>query len=715
MNQTRTERFRMENLDCAACAARIEQELKKTEGVEDAVLDFASLTLHLKAVDVPKALAAINRIEPGIILTPAAKDRHEGDVHGSNRDLSEAGGYRKEAWIIGVSAVIFVCHLIFENRFHSLPLPWVWVEYATAFAAYLLAGWNVLAGAVRTVRRGLFFDENVLMVIATIGAMSIHALSEAVGVMLFFKVGELLQNMAVARSRRSVRRLLAARPDRALVKTGTGLTEMAPEQVNVGDIILIKPGEKVPLDGEVIEGMSQVDTSPLTGEPIPVQIRPGDTVMAGAINTASALTVRVTKPFLESSISRVLELVESATARKAATEKFITTFARYYTPAVVAVAMAVAVVPPMVMNDAPFSTWIYRALVLLVISCPCALVVSIPLGYFGGIGRASRSGILVKGSMFIDALAQVKTVVWDKTGTLTRGVFEVDSIASYNGFTSDQVLEYAAAAELHSDHPIARSIVKAMKTRSLILKEDRVSNHISLSGMGVRATYDGKDIAVGNDLLMHQANIEHEMCVFESTVVHVVVDGKYAGHLLIGDQPKPDAGQAVNRLRKSGIETQIMLTGDNECAARQMAKTLGLDQFFAGLLPEDKVRRFEQICTEADHGGKVAFVGDGINDAPVLARADVGVAMGGLGSDAAIETADVVLMTDSPMKMAEAVSIARHTRRIVWQNIALALTVKGVFVVFGAFGLATMWEAVFADMGTALIAVLNSTRVLGKK
>ena len=329
----------MENLDCAACAARIEQELKKTEGVEDAVLDFASLTLHLKAVDVPKALAAINRIEPGIILTPAAKDRHEGDVHGPDRDLSEAGGYRKEAWIIGVSAVIFVCHLIFENRFHSLPLPWVWVEYATAFAAYLLAGWNVLAGAVRTVRRGLFFDENVLMVIATIGAMSIHALSEAVGVMLFFKVGELLQNMAVARSRRSVHGLLAARPDRALVKTGTGLTEMAPEQVNVGDIILIKPGEKVPLDGEVIEGMSQVDTSPLTGEPIPVQIRPGDTVMAGAINTASALTVRVTKPFLESSISRVLELVESATARKAATEKFITTFARYYTPAVVAVAI----------------------------------------------------------------------------------------------------------------------------------------------------------------------------------------------------------------------------------------------------------------------------------------------------------------------------------------------------------------------------------------
>ena len=603
--------------------------------------------------------------------------------------------------------------MLFENWFHSLP--WAWVEYVIAITAYLIAGWGVLAGAARTIKRGQIFDENVLMVIATVGALAIHALSEAVGVMLFFKVGELLQNMAVSRSRRSIRGLLAARPNRALVKTTDGLTEMTPEQVHVGDIILVKPGEKVPLDGEVIEGVSQMDTSPLTGEPVPVQVRPGDSVMAGVINNASALTVRVSKPFQESSISRVLELVENAAARKASTEKFITIFARYYTPAVVVMAAAIAFVPPLVMEDALFSTWIYRALVLLVISCPCALVVSIPLGYFGGIGRASRNGILVKGSMFIDALSQVKTVVFDKTGTLTRGVFELDKVVTRNGYTPDQLLRYAAAAELHSDHPIAKSIVAALKARGLTVKEALISDHAAIAGMGVRAIYDGRAITVGNDALLHKEDVDHERCVFESTVAHVVVNEKYAGYLLIGDRLKPDSKQAVNWLRENGIEKIIMLTGDNECSAAHVAETLGLDQFHAGLLPEDKVRLFERIISEAKNGGKVAFVGDGINDAPVLARADVGMAMGGLGSEAAIETADVVLMTDSPMKVAEAVSIARETKRIVIQNIVLALSVKAIFVVFGTLGLASMWEAVFADMGTALLAVANSTRIVGGK
>lgn len=705
MQTIQEKRFQIQNLDCAACAAKIERELLKTEGVEAATLDFANLTLHLKATNLSKALATIKRIEPDVKIETTTQD--------SKADTdrpTEASNFQKQVGVIAIAGIIFAIHLFTEDHLHQLP--WAWVEYPIVLFAYLLSGWSVFTGALRTLRRGQFFDENVLMVIATVGAMAIHALSEAVGVMLFFKVGELLQDMAVSKSRRSVRGLLAARPNRALLRTASGLKETTPEKVNVGEIILVKPGEKIALDGKVIEGTSQVDTSPLTGEPVPVQIRPGDLVLAGSINKSSALAVQVTKPFEASSIARVLELVESAATRKAATEKFITTFARYYTPAVVAIAAAIALVPPLLMNDAQFSTWIYRAFVLLVISCPCALVVSIPLGYFGGIGRASRSGILIKGSMFIDALSKVKTVVFDKTGTLTRGVFTVDRVVTDNGFSSDQVLQMAAAVELHSDHPIGKSIVEAMKSKGLAIDESLVSDHVAISGKGVKALFDGKIIAVGNDALLHERQLDHGQCVFDSTVAHVVVDDQYAGYILIGDQLKPDAKQAVERLRAGGVSKLVMLTGDNACAAASVAKALNLDQFHAELLPEDKVRIFEQILTDTKGDGKVAFVGDGINDAPVLARADVGVAMGALGSDAAIETADVVLMTDAPAKMAEAVGLAKHTRRIVWQNIALAFSVKGVFIFLGAFGMATMWEAVFADMGTALLALLNATRTL---
>ncbi len=710
MNRIQTERYAIQNLDCASCAAKIERALHKTEGVEEAAIDFANLTLHLRAADIPKALETIKRIEPEVAITPKAHSGREQDAHDHDHSHSASGGYAKEIVFILIAAVILVGQLLFEDRVHALP--WPGVEYAAILVAYLLVGWNVLLGAARTIRRGQLFDENVLMVIATLGAMAIHALAEAVGVMLFFKVGELLQDVAVSRSRRSVRAVLAARPERALVKADNGFKETAPSRVNVGDIILVKPGEKVALDGEVVEGTSQVDTSPLTGEPVPVRVRPGDTVMAGTINTSAALEVRATKPFEASSIARVLELVESAAARKAATEKFITTFARYYTPVVVAVAAAIALVPPLVISDALFSTWIYRALVLLVISCPCALVVSIPLGYFGGIGRASRNGILVKGSMFIDALSKLTTVVFDKTGTLTRGVFTVDQVVPYNGFSADDVLRYAAAAELHSTHPIGKSIVDELKAKGLHVDVSQVSEHSAISGMGVGATYREKQILVGNDALLHEKEIDHKQCAFEGTVAHVIVDGQYAGHVLIGDQLKPDAEKAMDRLRSNGVNKLIMLTGDNEGAAAGVAKMLHLDQFHAELLPEDKVRIFEQISANTPKDKKVAFVGDGINDAPVLARADVGVAMGGLGSDAAIETADVVLMTDSPMKMAEAVSIARHTRRIVMQNIALALSVKGVFILLGSVGMATMWEAVFADVGIALLALLNATRAL---
>jgi Cd2+/Zn2+-exporting ATPase len=701
-------KFRLENVDCATCAARIERELLKTEGVEAATLDFATLTLRIKAADIPKAVAAVRRIEPNVKIAAASQE-----FEAEDSAATEATGFKKQIGVIAIAGIIFAVHLVFEDRLYQGL--WVWVAYPTVISAYLLAGWRVFKGALQTLRRGQFFDENVLMVVATLGAMAIHALSEAVGVMLFFKIGELLQEVAVSRSRRSVRGLLAARPNRALLKTQEGLKETAPERVKIGDIILVRPGEKIALDGRVVAGVSQVDTSPLTGEPVPVRVRPGDPVMAGCINAASALTIRVEKPFEASSIARVLELVESATSRKAATEKFITTFARYYTPVVVAIAVAIALLPPLILADALFSTWIYRALVLLVISCPCALVVSIPLGYFGGIGRASRRGILVKGSLFIDVLAKVKTVVFDKTGTLTQGVFKVDRVVSADGFTSEQVLQMAAAAEFHSDHPIAKSIVAAVKETGSAIDASRISDHVAIPGKGVAAVYDGKNIAVGNDALLHEKEIDHGRCVFDGTVVHVVVDGQYAGHIRIGDLLKPDAKQAVARLRSRGVSKLVMLTGDNACAAQSVATALGLDRFHAELLPEDKVRVLEEIIAEAPKNEKVAFVGDGINDAPVLARADVGVAMGALGSDAAIETADVVLMTDAPSKMAEAVGIAKNTRKIVVQNIALALFIKGVFLSFGAFGLATMWEAVFADMGTALLALLNATRAFREK
>ncbi len=709
MNNISTVKYRVKNLDCAACAAKIEQRLKEVDEVEEAVLDFANLTLHLKSSDLQKAVAVIRRIEPDVELVPAAAENafleEQADVGDPKRIRSIAA--------LSISVVLFGFLMFFESYFHDSQ--WFWVEYPLALSAYLLAGWNVLAGAARTIRRKSFFDENVLMVIATSGAFAIHAIEEAVGVMLFYKIGEMLQDKAVSRSRRSIRSLLAIRPDHANVQQAGGFRAVPPAEVLVDQIILVKPGEKVPLDGSVLSGESQVDMSPLTGEPMPLSVGPGQEVLAGGINQSGAMLIRVLRPFAQSSISRILELVENAAARKAHTEKFITSFARYYTPGVVFAAAAIALLPPLLVAGATFDTWVYRALVLLVISCPCALVVSIPMGYFGGIGRASRQGILVKGSNFIDALAQIKTVVFDKTGTLTHGVFEVQQVTTSNGYSPDQVLGFAAAAEYYSTHPIAKSIVRAFSLQGGKVDSAQIGEHAAIGGRGARAIVDGHEIIVGNDALLHQKNISHDQCAFEGTVVHVAVDGKHAGHLLIGDRIRAEAAQALSQLRRNGVVQLIMLTGDNECAAEQVSQALDLDRFYSGLLPEDKVAVFESISRDADHQGKVAFVGDGINDAPVLARADVGIAMGGLGSDAAIETADVVLMTDSPAKVAEAIAIARDTRRIVWQNIVMALSVKGIFIIFGAFGLATMWEAVFADMGIALIAVLNATRAFGLK
>ena len=706
-NMPTTISYAIKGLDCVSCALKIENAIKKLPGVTYAAVDFANLRLHLEATDLERVREEIKRIEPEMeIITPESKSA-------INEDNADGFSPKRELSVLFASLLLFGVHTIFGDRFHESG--WPVLEYTIALAAYLLAGANVYSSAFKTIRRGDFFDENVLMVIATAGAIAIHAISEAVGVMIFYKTGELLQNLAVTRSRRSIRSLLASRPDRANVETSEGIRLVPPDQVQIGEEILVRPGEKVPLDGEVIAGESSLDTSALTGEPVPLNAKPGDNLMAGMINLSGSLKLRVSKPFNESSIAKVLGLVESASARKATTEKFITSFARWYTPVVVVAAAGVAVLPPLLMADANFSTWIYRALVLLVISCPCALVVSIPLGYFGGIGQASRRGILVKGSNFLDALSAVKTVVFDKTGTLTQGKFEVQKVISQNGFGEQELLEFAGLAEMHSNHPIAKSIVDKLTQTGMKLDGISITKHVDLPGRGVHAIIKGHEILVGSDGLLHHKQIAHDVCELEGTAAHVVIDGIYAGHILIGDALKTDAKEAITQLRNIGIERIVMLTGDNRCAAESVAKALGVDAFHSELLPEDKVRLLEDIQLSSNHGGKLAFVGDGINDAPVIARADVGIAMGALGSDAAIETADVVLMTDSPLKMVEAVEIARQTRRIVWQNIVMALSIKLLFVVFGAMGMASMWEAVFADMGVSLAAVGNSTRILRGK
>ena len=628
----------------------------------------------------------------------------------SGHDHSHAHGesnLRRELIPLSIAVVLFAIGLIFNQPLHDTP--WSIAEYAVLIPAYLISGWNVLTSAGRNILRGQIFDENFLMTIATIGAIAIHELPEAVAVMLFFQVGELFQSFAVGRSRRSIKSLLEVRPDKANLKVNGEIREVAPEQVEVGDIIVIKPGEKVPLDGEILLGNSQVDTSALTGESVPRTVREGETILAGAINQTGSLTVRVTKLFAESSIAKILNLVENASSKKAPTEKFITRFARYYTPVVVFLSLAVAILPPLLIPGATSEQWVYRALVLLVISCPCGLVISIPLGYFGGVGGAAKRGILVKGSTFLDALTAVKTVVFDKTGTLTEGVFQVTQISPYNGYSETELLTLAALAESQSNHPVARSIIEAYNGA---IAESDVTDYKEIPGHGIRAQVQGRSILAGNDRLLHRAKIDHDTCHVEGTVVHLAVDSKYAGYILIADRIKEDAAIAIAQLKQVGVTETVMLTGDNRIVAGSVANQLGLDTYKAELLPEEKVEAIEQYLRKSDKKSKVAFVGDGINDAPVIARADVGMAMGALGSDAAIETADVVLMTDAPSKVAEAINIGRKTHSIVWQNIILAMAVKALFILLGALGVATLWEAVFADVGVALLAILNATRVL---
>ena len=694
------QKYLLNNLDCANCAARIEDAVKKTPGVRHARVDFATATLFLDADDFPSVKDSIKRIEPDIKI----RERNGSRVSETRFNL------RKKLVPILVAGILFTFGLFSFDWLNGSPFSLG--VYLVFGSAYLVSGWGVLTSAVRNISRGRVFDENFLMSVATLGAIAINEIPEAVGVMLFYLVGEFVQERSVDRSRRSIQALLEVRPERARVLVGDDPREIHPEDVKVGDRILVKPGERIPLDGEIQRGSSYLDTSPLTGETIPVRVGIGDTVLGGSINLDGLLTVVVTRPFDQSSISRILELVEQASSRKAGTEKFITKFARIYSPFVVFGALGVAFVPP-IFFGLDFSEWLYRALVVLVISCPCALVISIPLGYFGGVGGASRRGILVKGSNFLDTLASVKTVVFDKTGTLTRGVFRVTQVLPRNGFSETELLQYAVQAEAGSNHPIAKSIREAYGSLSI----HQFSDYQEIPGHGVQTTVDGRVLLAGNDPLLHKENIFHdlELCDLAGTVVHVAVDGKYAGCLEISDELKTDAMEAIQSLRALGIERILMLTGDNQDTSRNIAATLGIDDFQAELLPGEKVAALEEVLQKSDQHGKVAFIGDGINDAPALARADVGIAMGALGSEAAIETADVVIMTDSPAKVAEAIRIGRKTRSIVWQNITLALFVKGFFIAFGVTGQATMWQAVFGDMGVALLAVFNATRALSTK
>lgn len=614
---------------------------------------------------------------------------------------------QKDIISIAVSIVLFIFGLIFRDRLHNTPF--AIGEYGVFLSAYFLCGYNVLSAAVRNVFRGNILDENSLMTIATVGAIAIHEIPEAVGVMLFFKVGEFFQGLSVSRARRSIKALLEARPDYANLKAGEEIKKVAPEEVTVGSIIVVKPGEKVPLDGEILTGSSQVNTSALTGESVPRTMEAGQIILGGMINQSGVLTIKVTKLFKESSVAKIMDLVENATASKAKTEQFITKFAQIYTPIVVALAVLVAILPPLLMQE-PFQKWIYRALILLVISCPCGLVISIPLGYFGGVGGASRRGILVKGANFLDLLAEVKTVVFDKTGTLTQGIFKVNKIVPKNKFSQEEMLRWAAHAESHSNHPIAKSILEAYGKE---INSSAIQEQQEVPAQGIKAKIEGRLIFIGNDRLLHQENIQHDECQFDGTVVHVVIDKIYAGYILIGDDLKADAVEAIQNLKDLGVKNIVMLTGDGKAVAKNISEKLGLNSYFAELLPEDKVKILENLIKE-QKVGKIAFVGDGINDAPVIARADVGIAMGGIGSDAAIETADVVLMTDAPSKVAEAIKMGKKTSRIVLQNIGFSLSVKVIFIILGLVGVATMWEAVFADIGVALLSILNAARLLKK-
>lgn len=610
----------------------------------------------------------------------------------------------KRLWriIIGAAVLATVVLLSLNNE---------WLQIALFIISYIIVGGDVVKRAVKNIFKGQVFDENFLMSIATIGAFFIGEYPEGVAVMLFYQVGELFQSYAVGKSRKSIASLMDIRPDYANVKKGDELVKVDPDEVQIGDIIVIKAGEKIPLDGKVIEGSSMIDTSALTGESIPREVEVGSDILSGCININGVITAEVTKEFGESTVSNILDLVENASSKKSNSEQFITKFARYYTPVVVIIAVFLAIIPPLVIDGATFSDWIYRALAFLVVSCPCALVISIPLSFFGGIGGASKKGVLVKGSNYLEALAETEIVVFDKTGTLTKGVFNVQEIHP-EGVSKEELLELTAHAESYSNHPISLSLKRAYSKE---IDNGRISDVEEISGHGVIATVDGKKVMAGNIKLMKMMDIPYFKGELIGTIVHVAVNNKYIGYIVIADEVKEDSAQAIKELKAANIKQTVMLTGDNKSIGSKVAKELGLDKVYAELLPADKVEKLEELFSQKSKKGKLAFVGDGINDAPVLARADIGIAMGGLGSDAAIEAADVVIMTDEPSKIATTMKISKKTLKIAHQNIVFAIGIKIIVLILSAFGITTMWAAIFADVGVTIIAVLNAFRALNVK
>ncbi|KYH28879.1 MULTISPECIES: heavy metal translocating P-type ATPase [Clostridium] len=709
-NRTKKE-FILDGLCCANCAAKIERGINDINGVKNVSLNFMSkkLTIEINEKDdlnrvMEEAADIVKRIEPDVKMIAHQNDKntHSHEHHHDHSHGDDSKDNKGELLKLAIGAALFLGAVTLNLSYN--------IELALFIISYILVGGEIVLRALKNVIRGQVFDENFLMSLATLGAFAIGEFPEGVSVMLFYQVGELFQDIAVNRSRKSISELMNIRPDYANLKVGNNTKIVSPEEVKVGDIIVVKPGEKVPLDGKIIEGKSMLDTSALTGESVPREVKEDDEVLSGFINKNGLLTIKVEKAFGESTVARILNLVENASSKKAPTENFITKFARYYTPAVVITALALAIIPPIVLSQATFSQWLYRALVFLVVSCPCALVVSIPLGFFGGIGGASKKGILIKGGNYLEALNDVETIVFDKTGTLTKGVFKVTDINAKSDIAKRELLKYAAFAEAYSNHPIAISIMKEYGNE---IDKEKIEDYNEISGHGTKIRLkDGKNLLVGNDKLMIKENITFDKVEAAGTVVYVAVDKEYVGYIVISDEIKEDSKQAINALKDIGIKKTIMLTGDSNLVGEKVAKDLGLDEAYTELLPDQKVDKLEEIDKEKSPKGKIVFVGDGINDAPVLARADIGIAMGGLGSDAAIEAADVVIMTDEPSKIASAIKIAKRTKGIIYQNIVFALGIKALVLILGAFGLATMWEAVFADVGVAVIAVLNAMRAL---
>ncbi|HML48180.1 MAG TPA: heavy metal translocating P-type ATPase [Clostridia bacterium] len=691
--------YLLEGLCCANCAGKIEAAVRAREGVRFAAVNMINTTLRLDADagagDLTEEIKSIvRRIEPDIEVIE--KDARAPKAAKARK----ASGMDREKLQLLLGAAVFALGIALRLDDRA--------ELALFLVSYVLLGWKVVYNAIRNLFGGKLFDENFLMTVATVGAFALGDAPEAAGVMLFYQIGEAFQKMAVRRSRKSISDLMDIRPDFANIEAEGQVRRVSPESVRVGDRIIVRPGEKIPLDGEVLDGESMLDTRALTGESVPRSARAGDAVLSGCINQSGVLRIRVTKTFGDSTVAKIMDLVENSAIQKAPTENFITTFSRYYTPAVVGIAALLAIVPPLLLN-AEWAEWIHRGLVFLVISCPCALVISIPLGFFGGIGGASKRGVLVKGGNFLEALNKLDIVVFDKTGTLTRGVFEVSGIAPAQGRTKEELLAAAAHAEAHSSHPIAASIRRAYAAE---IDPGDIKEYEEIAGHGVRALVKGSAVLAGNGKLMQRFGIAFREAPGAGTAVYLAIDGAFAGSISISDEIKPDSAAAIHGLKAMGVRRIAMLTGDDAGIAAEIARQLGVDEMHAQLLPADKVEKLAALDRQKRAGRKLAFVGDGINDAPVLAMADVGIAMGGLGSDAAIEAADVVLMTDEPSKLIDAIQVARYTKAIVWQNILFALGIKGLFLILGAFGIATMWEAVFADVGVTVLAILNAMRAI---